>query len=377
MVLALLGLATAQPSTRVDQRRAAAFAASKCCATPQQQRLLDSIYRHAAVQQRASVLADLDANAPSHEAGNGSPNGRHKPFYPERDDVNDRGPAVRQRMRAYDQYALPLARRAAEQALEQADIQPDRIRQLVTVTCTGFVSPGMDVQLIDALMLSPGVGRTTIGFMGCHGAINGLRVAQALAESQPGAAVLLCAVELCSLHFQYGWDAQRTVANALFADGAAAVVGIAQDNRRADAPRPWRVAATGSCLLPNSRDAMTWTIGDHGFEMTLSPDVPRLIQSHLKTWLTGWLAERALTIGDIGSWAVHPGGPRVLDAVEDALGLDDQALAESRNVLGQCGNMSSPTVLFIADRLQRHNAPRPCVMLAFGPGLVAEAALLI
>src|SRR5205823_6662761 len=129
-------------------------------------------------------------------------------------------------------------------------------------------------------------------------------------------------------HYFYGWDPKKLVANALFADGAAAVVG-------ATAARPggfWNVTATGSCLFPDSDYAMTWNIGDHGFEMTLSTRVPGLIALQLKPWLARWLGEQGLTIAQIGSWAVHPGGPRILAAVEEALELPKESLAESRQV---------------------------------------------
>jgi predicted naringenin-chalcone synthase len=121
---------------------------------------------------------------------------------------------------------------------------------------------------------------------------------------------------------------------------------------------------------------MTWRIGDHGFEMTLSPRVPGLIERHLRSWLEPWLGRQGLARADIGSWAIHPGGPRVIAAVETALGLDEAAADVSRQVLASCGNMSSSTLLFIVERLIRADAPRPCVALAFGPGLVVEAALL-
>jgi alpha-pyrone synthase len=207
--------------------------------------------------------------------------------------------------------------------------------------------------------------------MGCHGAINGLRVADAIAGSDPLARILLCAVELCTLHYRFQWDPERCVGNALFSDGAGAVVGSASASRG-----DWQVTATGSCLLPDSTDAMTWQIGDHGFEMTLSRRVPDLISQHLRPWLSQWLGQRDIRIEDVATWAIHPGGPRILSAVEESLGLDRQATSVSRDVLAEHGNMSSPTVLFILDRLRQAAAPRPCVMLGFGPGLMAEAALL-
>jgi predicted naringenin-chalcone synthase len=120
---------------------------------------------------------------------------------------------------------------------------------------------------------------------------------------------------------------------------------------------------------------MTWTVGDHGFEMTLSPQVPELIARNLPSWLRGWLADNGLTVEQVASWAIHPGGPRILTAIEKALGLPRDATAVSREILEACGNMSSPTVLFILERLQRRHAPRPCVALGFGPGLTAEAVL--
>jgi predicted naringenin-chalcone synthase len=208
--------------------------------------------------------------------------------------------------------------------------------------------------------------------MGCHGALNGLHVAAALANSTPRAKVLLCAVELCSLHYQYAWHPELLVGNAVFGDGAAALVGTAGEQGTA-----WRVAATGSCVLPGSRDAMSWSISDHGFQMQLSALVPELISTHLGPWLESWLAGLGLCLHEIRSWAVHPGGPRILSAVETALNLDARATATSRDVLREHGNLSSPTVLFVLQRMMQDGAPRPCLMLAFGPGLVAEAALVV
>lgn len=137
----------------------------------------------------------------------------------------------------------------------------------------------------------------------------------------------------------------------------------------------WSIAATGSCLIPDSEVEMGWTVGDHGFEMTLSRRVPGLIAGAVRPWLDGWLADKGMSLADVGSWAVHPGGPKILAAVEEGLGLPADALAASRGVFADHGNMSSPTVLFVVDRLRRADAPRPCVALGFGPGLVAEAVL--
>jgi predicted naringenin-chalcone synthase len=276
-------------------------------------------------------------------------------------------------MEVYRAEAVPLALRASRIALGQSGLAAGEVTHLVTVSCTGFAAPGVDFELIRGLGLRPTTERTHVGFMGCHGALNGLRVARALTGADPSARVLLCAVELCGLHYHYGWDPQKIVANAIFADGAAAVAGGPADSAPAGA---WRVAANGSCLLPDSLNAMSWTVGDHGFEMTLSKAVPGLIREHLRPWLEGWLASAGLRLADVASWAIHPGGPKIIDAAQHALGLGDADTADAREVFAEHGNMSSPTVLFILDRLRRGGAGRPCVALGFGPGLNAEAALL-
>ncbi|MBN9523367.1 type III polyketide synthase [bacterium] len=291
------------------------------------------------------------------------------PFYPTAANEGV-GPTTDQRMKMYAAEAGPLALRAARQAVAESGFAPDSFTHLVTVSCTGFVAPGVDLALIRGLGLRPTVERTHVGFMGCHGALNGLRVANAFASAAPGARVLVAAVELCSLHYYYGSEPGKLIANAIFADGAAAVAGTA-------APRPggWALRASGSCLIPESDADMGWVVGDHGFEMTLSRRVPGLIAAHLRPWLEGWLRDNGLSLADVGCWAVHPGGPKILVAVEEALGLPRAALAASRAVFADRGNMSSPTVLFVLDHLRKAGAAGPCVALGFGPGLVAEAAL--
>jgi predicted naringenin-chalcone synthase len=192
-------------------------------------------------------------------------------------------------------------------------------------------------------------------------------------EADADAVVLLCSVELCSLHLYYGWDPEKVVANALFADGAAALVATARPAH----PEPGlHLLATGSTVIPDTADLMHWQIGDHGFEMGLSPRVPEAVAGQLRPWLERWLQPRGHRLADIASWAVHPGGPRILQVCGAALGLEPHQLAVSQAVLQEHGNMSSATVLFILDRLRRAAAPGPCLGLAFGPGLCAEVALL-
>jgi predicted naringenin-chalcone synthase len=360
MPMVIAGIGTALPRYQIDQADAADIVRKYSCDTEAQGRLFQRFYDHSGVAARYSVLLDRP---------DGSLEERQS-FY------GTTSPTTRERMQRYEREASELAITAASGALENSGVAAGSITHVISVTCSGFFSPGIDITLIRRLGLPAGVARTQVGFMGCHGALNGLRVAQAFVQADPDACVLLCAVELCSLHHQYGWNVEQIVANALFADGAGAVVCVGSERRTESKERSYQFIGSGSTVIDDSEDAMSWRIGDHGFLMTLSRRVPELIGQHLRPWLEGRLAENGLTIDTVGSWAVHPGGPRILSAVGEALGLDRSLVDVSHRVLAECGNMSSPTVLFILDRLMRSGAARPCVSLAFGPGLAVEAAIL-
>jgi predicted naringenin-chalcone synthase len=364
MNVAITGLGTARPKYVLTQDRALAMAQERCCHTARQSRLLPALYRRSRVDQR-NVVTAIDQQ-PAKGNGDGG-------FFPPATGEADRGPTTGRRMSEYAAKATPLAAAAARAALSDACVRSSAVTHVVTASCTGFAAPGIDLRLVESLELPRTTQRTHVGFMGCHGAFNAMQVAHAIVRGDPQACVLVCAVELCSLHFSYGFDPQRIVANALFADGAGAFVVSGAPQASAGA---WTLAATGSCLLADSEDHMTWRIGDHGFEMTLSPQVPVVIAGQLRPWLESWLADLGVSVEDVATWAVHPGGPRILDAVESALDLAPGVTAVSRATLRACGNMSSATICFILERLRRAGAPRPCVAMGFGPGLVAEAMLL-
>jgi predicted naringenin-chalcone synthase len=354
----ILGLGTALPEHTFDLDEAIEFSNDLICRDDREKRLLRTMFRKSTVATRRTCVHHRVAYEWI---------GRDAP------PSSSPGPSTKQRMAYYAEHARPLAVTATTKALADAGIGPDEITHLVTVSCTGFDAPGVDIHLFDQLGLPATTQRLHIGFMGCHGAINGLRAVRGLAAADPKARILLCAVELCSLHFKFQWDPELMLGNALFADGAAAVV-VAQN--QAEDAAIYQLRDTASCLMKDSRETITWHIGDAGFDMSLSNRVPGLITEHLKPWLAGWLDSKGHSIESINSWAVHPGGPKIVDAVEESLGLGPESLTNSRAILAEFGNMSSPTVLFVLERFLQQNASGPCVMLGFGPGLMAEAALL-
>lgn len=361
----IAGIGTSLPPFTADQNEAAQVAARFAHTDDRRARMLRLLYRKSGVRTRRAVSL----------RGGDQPLEERIPYYPLPRDESDLGPTTGDRMRWYAEQARPLALQSAEAALDDAGLDAAAITHLVTVSCTGFDAPGVDAHLIEQLGIPRGVARTHVGFMGCHGAMNGLRVAGGYAGADPEARVLVNAVELCSLHFAYGWDEEMLVANTLFADGSASVVGHGGPDHTT--PGGWTIRAHGSFLMPESAEAMTWGIGDHGFRMTLSPRVPEAIGEYLPGWIEQWLGRHGLAPDEVASWAVHPGGPRILDAVRDSLQIDETELTISRETLRDHGNMSSPTVLFILERMRRENRPLPCVALAFGPGLAVEAALVV
>lgn len=369
MSLEILGMGTAFPPRALTQVEAARASATTQALEVDERRRTLALYRRSGVETRRSVLLDPEESISS----------SLERFYTPRSRESDSGPTTRQRMEVYEREAGALVTRAAALALADAAVSSSRITHLVTVSCTGFSSPGIEHFLIRSLDLSPAVARVHVGFMGCHGAFNALRVAEAFCAANPGTLVLLAAVELCTLHFSYSGDPEKEVANALFGDGAAAVIcghgGKRGGQGGRENPEPWQAVSFGSCILPRSERDMTWRIGDNGFEMTLSPRVPERLQESLRPWLEPWLAREGCPLESIKSWAIHPGGPRILSAIEASLGLPPDATEVSREVLSDVGNCSSPTVLCILDRLRQRRSPRPCVALGFGPGLSAEAVL--
>ena len=295
----------------------------------------------------------------------GLPVGDTEQFY-----SRDRAPSTGERMQRFETTAPRLAM-AALDALG-LDGERGRITHLVVASCTGFVAPGLDQLIVKAAGLDPGVERTVVGFMGCYAAVSALRLAHHFVRSEPASRVLVVNLELCSLHFQQTGDLQKVLAMLLFGDGCSATLVTADEVGLA-------LLDFRAATIAETADAITWRIGDHGFDMHLSGQVPGQIARALaaeqaRNDAGGLLRGRRPEDYDI--WAVHAGGRSILDAVEAGFGLAADKLDWSRGVLRDFGNMSSATLMFVLERILKAARPKPAgdgFAVAFGPGLAAES----
>lgn len=274
------------------------------------------------------------------------------------------------RQKIYESASKELIQKIVSKA--QIDINQE-INNIVTVSCTGYQTPGIDFELLQALRDKFGITnnpfRYHVGAMGCYAGIVGLR----LASNLPGKTLLLC-LELCSLHFQSELNFSFLSSNSLFADGAA-LIEVEQNLNSG-----FQILSHGTSQIPNTLDQMSWLLRDKGFEMGLSPEVPNSIKNNIEPVINDWLKSQSLETHDIAHWVIHPGSASIIQAVQDSLKLPQSKVQHSLEILEEYGNMSSGTVFFILDSLtksQKLISKDKIVMIAFGPGLTCEMALLV
>ncbi|UPT75368.1 MAG: type III polyketide synthase [Elusimicrobiota bacterium] len=366
-VARLYGLGTALPPTSSPQSTVMRFMTATARASfgeegARAEPLIERLYSSSGIERRHSVLTDYAQDDPSGFEFY-PPNRTLEPF-----------PSTARRMEAYERESPGLAEAAGRAALARSGFTAQEVTHLVFTTCTGFFAPGPDVMLIARLGLRADVARTQVGFMGCYAGFNAMKLAGAFVAADPDAVVLIVSVELCTLHFQKRLLPEFLVANSLFADGAAAAVFAAPGARPGGLAD---LAATHGRMAPDSLDQMSWRIGDTGFEMSLDRRVPDTIRSHAPAFVAELSARAGLARDEIRRWVPHPGGRRIVSALSETLGLDDEATRSSRGVLADCGNMSSATIFFVLEREFARGGTGPLVALGFGPGLTMEGALFL
>ncbi|MGH8104511.1 MAG: type III polyketide synthase [bacterium] len=279
---------------------------------------------------------------------------------------------------AWVRVAADVGESALRSLFSIAGIEASEISQLTFTTVTGISVPSLDARLINRLNLSPAVKRVPLFGLGCVAGVAGVaRVADYLVGHPAEAAVLL-SVELCSLTLQRDDTSMANlVSSGLFGDGAAAVLMVGSAHRFA--ARGPRILASRSAFFPDTERVMGWDVVDTGFKIVLSPEVPEVAKTRLRPCVEAFLAEHGLGLADIGVWIAHPGGPKVMDAIEEGLGLSPDALRTSHETLKKCGNLSSTSVLLVLAEVLAQPTPTKGtygLMIALGPGFCAEAVLL-
>ncbi|WP_026897202.1 type III polyketide synthase [Daejeonella oryzae] len=360
-------IGTANPKYRIPQNDIYGFMVKAFDLDENNASRLKKIYDHSGIEHRYSVIPDFgEANGRDYRFFNNSPN--FEPF-----------PSTQNRLQLYQHEAAEIAAAAAKNCIDSLteDLTP-KITHLITVSCTGMHAPGIDIELVEILGLKRNIERTCINFMGCYGALNALKVADYICRADTNAKVLIVCIELCTLHFQKENTLDNWVANSLFSDGAAAVI-VENNDHRTGNSNSLTLDTFYSEFVHEARSEMGWYVGNAGFEMKLTSKVSKLIKKHIYSISDRLLEKAGLAFSDIGRFAVHPGGRKILEAAESALGFSSAANQFGYETLRDFGNMSSATVLFVLKKLlDEPNSPSGENILgfAFGPGLTVESMIL-
>jgi len=359
----ITAIGTATPKHRFSQSAIADFMVRAMKLDQQDAKKLRALYRATGIESRYSVLPDYGKTA-DYE------------FYANSEDLGPM-PSTKKRLELFRKHAVGLSKASVLNALN-GSLQLDRksITHLIVVSCTGLYAPGLDIDLVKALDLRPDVQRTCLNFMGCYAAFNALKLADAFCGNDPDAKVLIVCTELCSLHFQNENTQDNMLANALFGDGSASLLVEGKARKGLNLkPEVFRCD-----IAWNGEEDMAWTVGDVGFEMRLSAYVPDIIQTGIKDLTNRLLGGMSKDMSDVTYFAIHPGGKRILEVIENELGLRREQNSDAYSVLKNYGNMSSPTVVFVlkelCGRLNGVDHNKKILSFAFGPGLTLESMLL-
>jgi predicted naringenin-chalcone synthase len=317
-------------------------------------RKLKFLYGHSGIENRYSVISDYSHEMPEWK------------FYPHSENLEP-FPNLELRMQWYNKHAALLSVDAIRKCTE-GKIQTGDITHLITVSCTGMSAPGLDLQVMELLDLPKNIYRTSVNFMGCYAAIHGLKMADAICKTDTTAKVMIVCTELCTLHFQKDATPDNIASTLLFADGSAAALVVHDSNRFGGL----QLKSFYSEIVPKGKRDMAWELSSTGFLMTLSGYIPDLIEEDFEPLVNRALKHTGYSKEEIKQWCIHPGGRRIVDAIQKSLQLQPNALEKSYEVLNRYGNMSSPTILFVLQELMHAEQTGPLFAAAFGPGLTME-----
>lgn len=366
----ILAIGTAVPTHKISQQEHAKTLSEADGLTREDRLVLHTIYKRSGIAFRHSVLEEF-VNADENDNQVFHPSGKVPPA------------TVARRMEIYEEFAAPLAMKAAENCFAQLpSLQKSDISHVVAFSCTGMYAPGLDIQMVEMLDLPRNAERTCINFMGCYAAINALKSAYHICRSEPEAVVLLAGVELCSLHYMKSTDNNQVVANALFGDGAAVVIVSARDFQNVNGLGGFVLNSFYSEFEQSAGKEMVWRIGNHAFDLRLTPEVPAVVKENILPMLDKMYKRAGLSKEDVSHYAIHPGGTKILEACAEALDLHRDENAVSFSILRDFGNMSSVTILFVLQRYLQSLTPEEksgqgkMLACAFGPGITMEAMIL-
>lgn len=326
-------------------------------------RKLNLLFQHSGISSRYSVVSDFDMAAGKHTLFNGSPV----------------LPRVDERLNVFKKHALPLAIAAVQNALEKlgTNIRDFGFTHLITVTCTGLYAPGLDVELMEELNLPNDIFHTAVNFLGCNAAFHALKVGDMIAKTDDKAKVLIVCVELCTLHFQPKNNSDNLLSNTIFGDGAAAVILASDSYCKMHQCKGLTINGFYSVVLNNGKPLMGWNVTPINFEMVLDAKIPEFIGNAAIDLVRNAGKKLKIKPNSLKYWAIHPGGKRILDVIQHQLQLTDSDLRFSYKVLDEYGNMSSPTILFVLNEIEKANPKtnETVFSIGFGPGLSIETGL--
>ncbi|MEO8823756.1 MAG: type III polyketide synthase [Ginsengibacter sp.] len=359
----IISISTALPEYKHEQKDILHFMQNVYAMNEVEKRKLRFLYHQSAIQTRYSVLPDYSLQA-----------GEWK-FYPATENLEP-FPNLEQRMAWYNKTAPALSVSAVEKCIDQK-IKKEEITHLITVSCTGMSAPGLDLQIMELMDLRKNIFRTSVNFMGCYAAIHALKIADSFCKNDENAKVVIVCTELCTLHFQKETTVDSIASGLLFGDGSAAILVTNEESKH----EGLTIKSFYSQVGLNGKEHMSWQLSSSGFLMKLSGYVPELIEQDFNSLLQNALQNAMMKEEDISHWCIHPGGKRILTAIEKSTSIRNEDLQYSYQVLKNYGNMSSPTILFVLKEIMESlkNKKEKATNIfgaAFGPGLTMETFIL-